>query len=338
MAKSKNNKTGKKLTWPLPLQDPASPKRWDADVPLPAPRANNPVRFWHHIEYGLMGVLTGFFRLLGIDRASAFSGTVFRTIGPLIKPVNKKALRNLRYVMPENSDQENRKIIRDIWENFGRTLAEFSMLDQFKPFEDDRFELEGAEILEKLVRDETQAIYFSGHFANWELMSPLLYRAGVRNGFIYRPMNNPLTDKLVIARRASTMSRVQLPKGKQGGRSLIRILVKGYSILTMQDQKLNTGEPIPFMGKEAMTAVAATRMALKYKLPLVPVAIRRLDGARFRVIIREPIIPQDTGDINKDVYDATLKMNDVLGEIIREKPGDWLWFHGRWPKDQMGDL
>jgi len=321
--------------WPLPLYDPASPQRWDANVPLPAPRSNRPVQPIHHFEFFLSRVMNRLYGWMGLDRASAFMGGLFRAVGPLVWVVNNKGLKNLRYAMPENTDAQNREILKDVWDNFGRTIAEFALIDEFKPFSDDRFELEGAGILEDLVRNNRQAIYFSGHFANWELMSPLLYRAGVRNGFVYRSMNNPLTDEWVIERRASAMSRVQMPKGKQGSRELLRILNDGYSLLIMADQKLNTGMSVPFLGKPAMTAVAAARMAIKYKLPLVPVGIQRLNGARFKVIVRDPIIAADTGQLNDDIYAATLKMNDVLGDFVRENPGDWLWFHTRWGKEAV---
>ena len=332
--------TSENNVWTLPICDPASPERWDKAVPLPPRRANNPVQFGHHLEYGLARLMSGLFGLMGIDRASAFLGKGFRAVGPHIKPISNRALRNLRYVMPNNSEADNKAIVRDIWENFGRTIAEFTQLEQFRPLSDGRVALEGADILEDLVRNQRQAIYFSGHFANWEMMSPLLYRAGVRNGFVYRPMNNPLADEWVIKKRAACMSRVQLPKGKQGSRDLLKIMQQGHSLLMLVDQRLNSGEPIPFLNKPAMTAVAAARMAIKYKCPLVPVAIQRdrEKGAYFKLMIKPPFMPDMTGNLRDDVTNTQIKVNEALGQMIMEAPGDWLWFHTRWGKDAVRDL
>ena len=71
---------------------------------------------------GLLAVIT-FFGLLPIDWASAVGGWIGRTVGPHLG-VARRALRNLQRALPDNSDADNRRIVRGMWDNLGRWVAE----------------------------------------------------------------------------------------------------------------------------------------------------------------------------------------------------------------------
>lgn len=314
--------------------NPRSQQRWDADIDLPAPRSNRPVTFVNRLEAVAMDSLYFIVRVMGIDFSSALIGKTLRLIGPKLKSVQKKGMRNLRMVFPENSEEENQQILADVWENLGRLGAEMVHLDKMRPLEENsRVTVEGLEILQRLNATGRPVIYFSGHFANWEVMAPTLFRAEVRAALIYRAYNNPLLDDRIIKLRARVMSRLQIPKGIEGSREVIRVLKEKYALCLMMDQKLNTGISVPFMGHDAMTAPASARMALKFKAPLVPLQIVREKGAHFRFICHEPIEIEPSGDSSADVYKLTSLMNEKLEDMVRENPGQWLWFHQRWPKD-----
>jgi KDO2-lipid IV(A) lauroyltransferase len=73
-------------------------------------------------------------------------------------------------------------------------------------------------------------------------------------------------------------------------------------------------------------------LALRFQVPLVPVRVERLDGARFRVTVYPPMTLRDTGDRAADVLDAMTRINALFEDWIRERPEQWLWLHRRWPK------
>lgn len=306
------------------------------EIALPEPRSNRPVTFAHRVEYALALALGGLFRLLGVDAASAIAGGFTRAIGPLIRPITRRARVNLAIAYPEMSNAEADAIIRDVWENLGRTTAEFAHLEKFLPdAEKPRVEITGRERLEALAGGDTPAIFVSGHFANWEVGSIVLHALGVDYGVIYRAANNPLLDGLIIRERARVMSRRQIPKGKRGGRDMIEALKSGASLAMLVDQKLTSGGiPSPFFGKDAMTAPAAARLALKYSAPVIPIEIERLNGAHFRVSIGGPVAFAPSGDINADTQALTDTINAELEAMIRKRPGQWLWLHRRWPKEE----
>jgi KDO2-lipid IV(A) lauroyltransferase len=320
---------------PAPEFDPRSEKRWDADIALPEARTNMQVTFMHRIEAALMSGLFVLFRGLGVDKASAFMGKLLRFIGPLFWPIHKRGIKSISTIYPDKSPEEVRSLVGDVWENLGRTVAEYSYLPRFFESADEpRVTLDNPAKLEELAASGKQFIFVSAHIANWELMAPILYRSGIRNAAVYRAANNPIIDQRIIELRAQGMSRILIPKGKRGARDLIKALNNGLSLCMLVDQKLNSGILSPFLGIPAMTAPATARMALKFDVPVVPIRIEREEGANFRFFVEDPIAFDATGQETEDVQVLTDKVNEAIGDMIHKAPGQWLWLHRRWPKEQ----
>jgi KDO2-lipid IV(A) lauroyltransferase len=306
----------------------------EEEITLPDPRTNRPVTIAHRVEYALAVALGSLFRIVGVDASSWLAGKFMRFAGPFIAPIHRRGRRNLEIAFPEVSSRDAEVILRDVWENLGRTTAEFANLAAFNPDRASaRVEIIGRRRFEAVASSKTPAIFVSGHFANWEVMSIAMYAAGLDYGVVYRAANNPLIDGLIIRQRAKVMSRRQVPKGKRGGREMIELLKSGNSLAMLVDQKLNTGGiSSPFFGKPAMTAPAAARLSLKYSAPIIPLEIERLNGPHFRVIVHEPINFAPTGDAGADTQALTDLINLELEEMIRARPGQWLWLHRRWDK------
>jgi len=105
----------------------------------------------------------------------------------------------------------------------------------------------------------------------------------------------------------------------------------------MNDQKFNGGISLPFFGHAAMTAPGPTRLALKYKVPIVPVSTVRTGPARFRVTFHEPFVPEDTGHTEADIERAVARISAFIEAQVRAEPGQWFWQHRRWPKEAWRD-
>ncbi|MFK5277834.1 hypothetical protein ACI3RH_14365, partial [Lactococcus lactis] len=63
-----------------------------------------------------------------LDAASGLGGWIGRMIGPGLS-VNRKAMRNLMLALPGKTESEYREIIRGMWDNLGRTFAEYPHLE-----------------------------------------------------------------------------------------------------------------------------------------------------------------------------------------------------------------
>lgn len=298
----------------------------------------------YRLEWVGLRVFLGASGLLGIDRASGLFGKLARFVGPLL-PINSRARRNLKLCLPELNKQEHAAIIRDMWENLGRTVAEYAHWDAFDvDGADGRIEIEGRHVIEALHESGESPIFTSGHFANWELLPLSMRQLGFDGGAIYRAPNNPYIDELLTEMRARFAMTIQVPKGARGSRAMVKLLRGGGGALGMlADQKLNDGIEVPFFGRPAMTTPAPAQLALRYGCPIVLGFIERLEGARFCVHIFEPLRVSSTpdsdgdsdgdsgGDVESDVVQVTARINKFLEEQIRARPGQWLWLHNRWP-------
>ncbi len=296
------------------------------------------VKLQHYIEAAVFFSLMGFFRVLGLRRASAFGGWVARTFGPHVSAA-ARARRNLRLAMPELSKKQRERVIKRMFENLGRTMAEYAHLDRFTSVGDGaHIEIVGEEIFEKVQVQDKGALLVSGHFANWELMPLVLRERGGKGAEVYRAPNNPFIDDWMIKQRATHIFPVQIPKGAEGGRALLKVIRGGDYVAMLVDQKMNEGIPVPFFGHEAMTPPAAAALSLRYKVPIVPARLERVGGTKFRLIVTEPPSLPSTGDTNMDIYNLTVWLNEYLEQAIRANPSQWLWLHQRWGKYKNGKL
>lgn len=270
----------------------------------------------------------GLFSTLPLDAASGLGGWLGRTVGPLLGGVNRVARRNLKAAFPEKSDAEIKTIIADMWDNIGRVAGEFSHLEQIAA---ERVELHGAEYIDLLRDDGKAGIFIAGHMGNWEVNAAIAAHRGLKLHLIYRAANNPWVEDL-YRRGRGTIAETLIPKGPEGARQALMALKKSNHLGMLVDQKMNDGVPIPFFGRDAMTAPAQAAFALKFKCPLVPARVERIKGAHFRVTILPPLEMPETGDGHEDSRILLTRINALFEAWIRERPAQWLWVHRRWPE------
>ena len=268
------------------------------------------------------------FKLLSVDAASGLGGWLGRTVGPRLG-VTARARKNLARAFPDLSEAEVRATVKEMWENLGRTIGEYTKLNDIDCYAaGGRVEVVGTEHIDRARDDGKAGIFFSGHLANWEIMPLAVMQRGCAVSLVYRSANNPAVDDMILAARGAVTN---VPKGAAGARQMIGIVRQGGHLGMLVDQKLNTGIPVPFFGRDAMTAPAMAQLGLKFGIPLIPVSVARLKGARFRVTIHPPLKMPNSGDRTTDVRTVMLEVNRLLEVWIRENPAQWFWLHRRWP-------
>lgn len=273
-------------------------------------------------------IFMGFFRLLGLDAASAMGGFIGRNIFAQTS-ATKRARENLAKAFPEKSDAERETIIKTMWDNLGRTVAEYAHLDKFSSQgANARIQVQGEEILAGIRGQGVMLV--SGHFANWEVVPIVGAERGIQGAIVYRPPNNPYVDRYICRARATKGYAEQISKHR-GVKRIFTLLRSGKAIMLLADQKTNEGIPIPFFGRDAMTTPAPAALALKLNVPVVIVTNKRLGGARFGVTISSPLDFTPTGDEEADTRALTEMITRNLEDVVRTDPGQWLWIHRRWP-------
>jgi len=280
------------------------------------------------LAYGFYGL----FRILPLDAASALGGWLAQTVGMRLGAC-KKAVRNLNLVYPDKTPQEKRAIVRAMWNNMGRTIAESAHLSRiYRAKNTSRVELIGLEHIDR----NGGGLFFSAHTANWELMVHVANCNNIPTSAVYRPPNNPHVDKLIRNIRKNTTTAL-IPKGTDGARQIIRELKENHWVGLLVDQKMNEGIEVPFLGKPAMTAPAIAHLAIRSKCPIVPCQLTRTKGAHFKMVFYPPLeIDYDTKDREAEVTRIITEINTMMTDWINENPGQWLWLHRRFTNEVYG--
>jgi KDO2-lipid IV(A) lauroyltransferase len=296
---------------------------------------------WQHVVWRFealaFDVFNGLFRLLPVDAASWLGGALFRLIGPLTK-THAVAQQNLKLAFPDKDEAWHRQVLGDQWESNGRTVAEFPNMDRLLP-STGRVEVVNGERLTEIAKSGKPVVFVSGHFSNWEVMPAAIVNAGVPCEITYRAANNPYVDRRIRDSRFRYGVRLFAPKGGDGAREMLEAMGKGVSVALMNDQKFNRGGvAAPFFGYEVMTAPGPTRLALRFGTVLQPMTVERTRGARFRAVVHEPIVLDQTGDRTADIAEGVRRITALVEDQIRKRPGEWFWVHRRWPKEAYRGL
>jgi Kdo2-lipid IVA lauroyltransferase/acyltransferase len=284
----------------------------------------------HRLEALGAALMFGLFRLLPLDAASALGGFLGRLVGPRLG-VTKRAAINLRRALPALDAVAARHIMRGMWDNLGRVIAEYPHLVEFKVYAGDgRIEFVGNDIIEPILASGRSVIFISAHYGNWEIAAMAATQRGLDVAEIYRAANNPLIDRLIASYRYRIGSEL-IPKGVVAARRSIAAVRDGRHLAVLVDQKMNDGIKVPFFGRDAMTAPAVAQLALRFDCAIVPARVERTRGARFRIVLSPPIPVTKTGDRHADTLAIMSAVNAEIERWVRERPEMWLWLHRRWP-------
>ena len=81
-----------------------------------------------------------------------------------------------------------------------------------------------------------------------------------------------------------------------------------------------------FFHYNALTTTIPAQFVMKYNSKIVPVYIERLPNNNFNLKFFNPIV----FDQKKSIAEITNKLNNILEEMIKINPDQWIWTHDRW--------
>jgi KDO2-lipid IV(A) lauroyltransferase len=277
------------------------------------------------LEYALFRLLAAIGRALPLDFASAVSGFLWRVIAPRLKR-QQRALEGLARAFPEKSLAERERIALAMWDNLGRSFAEF--------FDLQRIMAEGRIAFEPLEKFE--AIFAGGpfvictlHMGNWELAAHVGGRFGAPLAGVYQALTNPLVDRWTYEQRLPLYGGGLYDKSFTTSRALFKIARNGGYPAIVGDLREGRGLDVPFFGHLAVSNPFPALLARVAGIPLYAIRVKRVGGARFVMRI-EPVAVPVTDSRDADVLAATAGLQARFEEFIREAPEQWMWAHRRW--------
>ncbi|MDB3904329.1 lysophospholipid acyltransferase family protein [Candidatus Pelagibacter sp.] len=280
----------------------------------------------YFLQFLFIIIFFSLFKILGLNISSALGGKLFEKIGPLFR--SKKLIHsNLKKAFPDISLDHLNRITKMMWNNYGRVFAEYMFI---KKFREDRSNkniiIEGQEILEDIKKKNKSVVFISGHLSNFELMAMHIEKSGIKLSAIYRPLNNIFLNKIMERIRKKYICKYQIKKGIGGMKKLMHLKKLNYSTALMIDQRVSQGIRSDFFNQKALTTTIPAQLVKKFKIPVVPIFIERINNINFKIVIKNPI----TFDNEETTKTITNKLNLVLEKMISHKPELWIWSHNRW--------
>ena len=277
-------------------------------------------------QFLIISILFLMFKILGLNFASYISGKIISFVGPFFRSKNL-IKSNILKAFPDLPQNEIEKITKKMWNNYGRILAEYIFIKDFRLSKlENNIEIEGHEILEKIRQSNEPVIFISGHFNNFELMAMQIEKSGINLAAIYRPLNNRFLNFIMERIRKKYICKNQIQKGISGTRQLLSFFKKKTSIALMIDQRVTQGIKSNFFKHEAFTTTIPAQFAKKFKCKIVPIYIERVKNTNFKLTIHEPLIYSD----EETIESITLDLNYLLEKLIIKNPEQWIWSHNRW--------
>ncbi len=271
------------------------------------------------------------FKIIGLKLSSKLGEIIGKYFGPLFR---KKIIvkKNILIAFPNIDEKSINQIIDGMWKNIGRIFGEYIHINKFSLLDNEKNKIVfiNKNNLQILMNNNKPIIFFSGHFANFELMAKCLRELQFNIGAIYRPLNNIFLNPIMEFIRKKYICPIQIEKGSNGTKKLIKHISTKNPLALMIDQRLSSSIRVPFFNQPATTTTTPAQLAIKYDALLVPVFLKRLEKTNFEFFIEEPLIINRTNDYDKDIFNITQIMNIKIEEFIKRDPAHWLWSHDRW--------
>lgn len=192
-----------------------------------------------------------------------------------------------------------------------------------------RVEIEGLDNLLKALKQDKGCILLLAHMGNWEILTQLkiLVPEIESLGSLYRPLDNPLLNRLIKRRRQS--KEAKLFSRDDGFNKPIKHIKAGGTLGCIADQNAGKhGMAVPFFGKLSSMTNLPALLHRKTKAPIIPLSMCMTKKGFWKVVFKPVISISD--EAKKDTYQVTLRCAQAYEDLMSESPADVLWMHNYW--------
>ncbi len=256
----------------------------------------------------------------------------FAGMGYVFYPrIKKDGYKHIEYAFGNTlSREQKRKIIWNATKNMFLVAFEFPYLPDLA---ERKYEgvatYKGTEYIEDYCKNKQGALFISAHLGNWEMLASLMSSHGYPVAEIVREFDDPKLNELVDGIRTGAKIKT-IPKDSSSN-EIIRLLKEGWLVGMLIDQSpRENGAPVKFFGKLCWATIGPAYLYARTRVPVHPVVItRKEDGSLLLEILPQlPLV--HTGNLQNDILKNTQICQDVIEDLIRQYPDQWLWFHRRW--------
>jgi Kdo2-lipid IVA lauroyltransferase/acyltransferase len=228
------------------------------------------------------------------------------------------------------TEKERYELARSSQKNLVRTVMDFLRFGIYT--KDEILGLARSATGMEYMRDAIEkspggVICLAAHLGSWEYCGAWLVASGLRLTAVGKEQRDPGITKIMLDQREAAGIK-HISRSKKGLTAIIRSLrTKGTALGLIADQNGGwDGIFVDFFGVPASSARGPAFLALKYNAPVVPM-FAIWDGDMYRVEILPEVEITRTGDLERDILENTQRIQNVIEDMVRKYPGQWLWAH-----------
>ena len=272
------------------------------------------------------------FRILPIKWVRRFACFVGKRFYRRADKSRTYALNNLNLIYGnETTEKEREEIAQAVFteqiKSFFDYMAYSRVTNRKKYFS--LVEVVGEEHLRKAYGQGKGVICLIPHLSSWEFAAITPPMLGYETSAASKSMKAQLLETLMVKFRGRRGMKNITREGSY--QKLVETLRKGECLVLMIDQDTKVKSVfVDFMGKQAYTPLGASRLALETGALVVPMAMTRKEDDNYRFIIYPELPLVQTGNLEADLTENTRQQTNIMEEIVRTYPAQWVWMHRRW--------
>jgi len=286
----------------------------------------------HRLEYLPVWLTAKFFGLLPRPVTRAFGITIGLLAYMFYPRLRRVGMRNLAIAFPDKTSKEKKRILRKVYKNLGRQMAEFCLFPRYTPENVDKIATyDGFENFAQAEARGKGVLFITAHFGGWEIGSFFHSLHGHPLNIVIRPLDNPHLNAMVDRYR-TRYGNSTFPK-QDFARGLLSSLKRGETVGILMDTNMTPpqGAFVDFFGVPACTATGLARVALHTDAAVVPgFTLWDQKLGKYRIRFDPALKLIRTGDDEADAVANTAAFTKVIENYVSRYPQQWLWVHRRW--------
>ncbi|ADP99374.1 lipid A biosynthesis lauroyl acyltransferase [Marinobacter adhaerens HP15] len=239
---------------------------------------------------------------------------------------------NLAACMPELDQATRSQLVEDAFVASARGVLEsvHAWWRDMTPYCESA-SVQGTEHLEEAKRRGKGVLLIGGHYSIFDFALPLIACKLEKPGYMYRPNNNPVIDRMIErGRRRHFGIR---PFTKRQIRPMLSFLKEGGQVWFACDQDFGKKSEVfvPFFGISAGCITSPSFIARESGAAVICVSHLRMPDGSYRVVFSP--IQESFGEHPEQ--DAKV-WNSFIEATVREQPDQYLWLHKRFKSRPEG--
>lgn len=285
-----------------------------------------------YLSYLVLRGISYLLNLLPLEWALWIGRSLGRMAYRVVRDRRRLALENLEIAFgQEKNRDELREIARKTFSNLGMIFVEFLRMPKLRiDYYHQYARVEGWNHLEEGLRKGKGIIALTFHFGNWEIPALGASFFGYPIVALAQRIHNPWIDQYVKSTREA--AGVTILSKRNVSEKVINRLREGKIVAIFVDQRerKKSRVMVDFFGEKAPATPSPVVFSLRTGAPMIPLFNIRENKSHHHVIIGAPLVPETTGDMERDLETNTQAYTKILENMVRKYPDQYFWLHNRW--------